>query len=192
MSNVVGDVLTLAQLEGGNFALTCDDIELCGIAKETIATFQSSDAGRSDDIHFEATVDALSIRADARAVEQMIQKLLSNAAKFSDRGTPINLSIGADPDGSARLSIRDKGIGMTAEEAEAAVKPFRQVDERLERKYEGSGLGLSIVNKLIECHGGYLDIVSAPREGTEVSLYFPTLVAKPRRRSSRAAEQIAA
>jgi len=72
----------------------------------------------------------------------------------------------------ARLSVKDRGIGMTEVEAEAAIRPFRQVDERISRKYEGSGLGLSIVNKLIERHHGHLKIISTPGEGTDVSLYF--------------------
>jgi signal transduction histidine kinase len=82
-------------------------------------------------------------------------------------------------DGSARLSVSDKGIGMTEAESEAAIRPFRQVDQRVARKYEGSGLGLSIVNKLIEKHHGHLRIVSAPGEGTEVSLYFPAVTERP-------------
>ena len=111
----------------------------------------------------------------------MISKLLSNAVKFSETGTPIRLVLSSAEDGTARLSVKDRGIGMTEAEAEAAVRPFRQVDERMERKYEGSGLGLSIVNKLIESHHGHLAIVSTPGEGTEVSLFFPHLAEAPNR-----------
>ena len=105
----------------------------------------------------------------------MIAKLLSNAAKFSESGTPIQLTLDHEADGTVRLSVEDRGIGMTEAEAEAALRPFRQVDERMERKYEGSGVlsALSIVSKLIESHHGRLAIVSAPGEGTKVSLFFP-------------------
>jgi signal transduction histidine kinase len=192
ISSVVGDVLTIAQLEAGTFSLNLHDIDLCSTAKDTVATFQRTHPNRSNDIRFETGVDVLPIRADSSAVEQMIAKLLSNAAKFSDVGTPIDVTVSLGSEGTARLGIRDIGIGMTEQEAEAAVKPFRQVDERLERKYEGSGLGLSIVTKLIESHGGRLEIVSAPRQGTEVSLHFPSAVAKPRRRPHGAAQKIAA
>jgi len=65
---------------------------------------------------------------------------------------------------------------LTAQQVEDAVKLFRQADERLERKYEGGGLGLCIVNKLIECHGGHLQIVSALGQGTEVTLRFKPAV----------------
>jgi signal transduction histidine kinase len=179
MSGVVGDVLTIAQLEAGRFEMIWDDVDLCEIAAEMMTRFRESNPCRGADIALEAMVDSLKLRADVRAVEQMIDNLLSNAAKFSDAGTPISLVVARDSNGGARLKVADKGIGMTAEQSAAAIRPFRQADERLARKYEGSGLGLSIVNKLIERHGGNLQIVSAPQQGTEVSLYFPTMQDRP-------------
>jgi signal transduction histidine kinase len=178
ISGVVGDVLTIAQLEAGRFVLDWDDGELRGLATDAVAKFCRADSARGSDVMLEANAGHIPIHADLRAVEQMIAKLLSNAAKFSKGGTPIALKVALQADGGARVSVADKGIGMTAAEAEAAVKPFRQIDERLERRYEGTGLGLSIVNKLMEIHGGRLEIVSAPGEGTEVSLYFPAAAGK--------------
>lgn len=181
MSDVVGDVLTIAQLEAGKFELAWDDVDLCATARETIDKFRRDQLERGADFVFDSPVARLTVRADIRSVEQMIMKLLSNAAKFSDAGTPIIVGLGIEKDGSARVTVKDKGIGMTEAEAEAAVHPFRQVDERVERKYQGSGLGLSIVSKLIESHRGRLEIVSRPGEGTEVSLYFPKAAEKPTR-----------
>jgi signal transduction histidine kinase len=67
----------------------------------------------------------------------------------------------------------DTGIGMTAEQTRLAVRPFRQADGRLARDYNGLGLGLSIVSKLVERQGGRLTIASTPRQGTHVSVDFP-------------------
>jgi signal transduction histidine kinase len=175
MSGVVGDVLTIAQLEAGTFELEWDEIDLCAMTREAVAKFQRAHPERSADITFAAEVDQVAARADIRATEQMIGKLLSNAAKFSETGTPIRLGVAIEQGGASRLFVKDQGIGMTDAEAEAAIRPFHQVDERIERKYEGSGLGLSIVSKLIESHHGRLTIASTPGEGTEVSLYFPSL-----------------
>jgi signal transduction histidine kinase len=181
MSTVVGDVLMIAQLEAGTFELDLDDVDLCAMTREIVDKFHRVDPERGADIAFEAATDYAEVRADVRSVEQMVTKLLSNAVKFSETGTPIQLGVAVEKDGSVRLSVKDRGIGMTEAEAEAALRPFRQVDERMERKYEGSGLGLSIVNKLIENHHGRLTIVSAPGEGTEVSLYFPRAAETPKR-----------
>jgi signal transduction histidine kinase len=183
MSMVIDDILMVAQLEAGTFTLNWDEIDLCNAVSETLDAYVGLQPARADDVGFETMVEALPIRADRHALQQMIVKLLSNASKFSDKGTPIDLSVGVTADGMARLSVHDKGIGMTAEEVENAVKPFRQIDQRLERKYQGSGLGLSIVHQLVERHGGHLEIVSVPHEGTVASLYFPTASAKRRRRT---------
>lgn len=180
MSNVVGDVLTIAQLEAGTFELDWDDVELCDLAREAVDKYRRANAERQADYRFEASVDHIPVRADIRSVEQMIAKLLSNATKFSETGTPVSVAVGVAADGAARLTVTDKGIGMTEVEADAAIRPFRQIDERMERKYEGSGLGLSIVNKLMESHNGRLTIVSKPGEGTEVSLYFPHASERPK------------
>ncbi len=181
MSSVVSDVLTIAQLEAGTFQLDWDDVDLCNLANETMEKFRRANIERSGDFVFDAAVNQLPVRADIRSVEQMIVKLLSNAEKFSQRGTVISLGVGIESDSSARLSVKDHGIGMTETEAEAAIRPFRQIDGRIERKYQGSGLGLSIVNMLIESHRGHLKIVSAPGEGTEVILYFRRAAEEPRR-----------
>lgn len=187
MSAVVGDVLTIAQLESGNFTLSLDELDLCQASAEVVARYRRGDQERAGDITFEPEAAGVSIRADACALDQMVCKLLSNATKFSRVGTPIRVVASRAPDGWARLDVRDSGIGMTTDQAEAAVRPFRQVDDRLERKYEGAGLGLSIVNQLIDGHGGRMAIASAPAEGTTVSLYFPLSL----RSRDRAAEQAA-
>jgi len=120
----------------------------------------------------------------------MLRKLLSNAAKFSAAGSPIRVTVGAATSGFCRLGVADHGIGMTAEEAQSAVRPFGQIGDGLARPYGGLGLGLSIVHKLIERHGGRLAIASAPLKGTQISLDFPTISlagrgAPPTNRKSR-------
>jgi signal transduction histidine kinase len=77
------------------------------------------------------------------------------------------------------VTVIDHGIGMTSEEAAAAVKPFHQIDNRLARRYEGSGLGLSIVKRMIECHGGRLVVHSDPGKGSQISLVFPSHLRRP-------------
>jgi signal transduction histidine kinase len=105
--------------------------------------------------------------------ETIVLNLLSNAVKFSAADTPVHVHCLRDSSGGVRLSVVDRGIGMTPEEAQLAVRPFRQIDTRLARKYDGAGLGLSIVKKLIERHGGELVIESEPEVGSCISLVFP-------------------
>jgi signal transduction histidine kinase len=164
----------MAELEAERFQLKLERIDLCEVAEATVAEFRQTDPGAGREIILEKSGAGLSIHADQRAVRQMVLKLLSNAAKFSAAGTAIRVTTTRVGDGSRRVSVTDMGIGMSAEEAELAVQPFRQIDGGLARKYEGIGLGLSIVSKLVERHGGRLTIASAPQKGTHVSLDFPT------------------
>ncbi len=184
MLGVVDDVLTIAQLEAGQFELVLERIDLVKAAERTVAKFRQTEAGSKHDITVALSGGSCPVSADRRAVNQMLQKLLSNAAKFSPGGTAIHVTVGADGDRAwTRLSVADRGIGMTSDMAELVVRPFRQADGRLARKYGGTGLGLSIVNALIERHGGRLTIDTAPRIGTCVSLNFLSVKegARPRR-----------
>jgi signal transduction histidine kinase len=172
MLGVVDDVLMIAQLEAGRFELVLESVDLAAIAESTIAEFRETEPGSMHEITVAVSGTPCPVNADSRAVKQMIQKLLSNAAKFSPRGTAIRVTIDAESDTCTRLQVADQGIGITAEMAELVIRPFRQADGRLARKYGGTGLGLSIVNALIERHGGRLTIDSAPSKGTCVSLDF--------------------
>jgi signal transduction histidine kinase len=172
MLGIVDDVLTIAQLEADRFELAFDRVELPEIVAATVAAFRDSDAGSKHDITVAVNGRPSPVRADRRAVAEMLEKLLSNAAKFSPEGTSISVTIGPE-DASTRLSVSDQGIGISPEIADLVVRPFHQADSRLAREYGGTGLGLGIVNALIVRHGGQLTIDTAPPKGTCVALDFP-------------------
>jgi signal transduction histidine kinase len=167
------DVQTMAELEAERFHLTLEKIDLCEAARAAVAEFRQSEPGAGREVITATDGNALLVEADERAVKQMLLKLLSNAAKFSAAGTVIDVTVTRACNGSVRVGVADNGIGMTTEEAQSAVMPFGQSDGGLARCYQGLGLGLSIVSKLIERHGGHLAIASAPQQGTRVSLDFP-------------------
>jgi signal transduction histidine kinase len=112
---------------------------------------------------------------------QMLVNLLSNAVKFTAEGGRVMLATALDAAGDCTVAIADTGIGMSADEIDRALKPFQQADTSLARKYDGAGLGLSIAAGLMALHGGGLNIDSAPRVGTTITLRFPAsrLVAPP-------------
>jgi signal transduction histidine kinase len=175
MLSVVNDVLMIAQLEADRFELVLETVDLAEPARATVAAFRRTEAGAAHDIAVAVRGAPRPVRADERAVTQILQKLLSNAAKFSASGTAIDVTIGPGSGACTRLSVVDRGIGITAEMAELALRPFRQADGWLARKYEGTRLGLSIVNALIERHGGRLTIDSVPGQGTCVSVDLPSV-----------------
>ena len=170
---VFRDVLLMAELEAGRLRLKLEKIDLCRAAGLAVAEFRQTGAGAGHEISFETNGDGCFIHADEGAVEQMVLKLLSNAAKFSATGSTIRIAVAWAGAGSVRLDVVDTGIGMTADEAELAVRPFGKADGGLARSYEGLGLGLSIVSRLVEHHGGRLSIASSPGKGSQISLIFP-------------------
>jgi signal transduction histidine kinase len=168
------DILTMAELEAGRFSLNLEQLDLREVADTSVAEFQRSDAAADHQIDLVSDGARSTVHADRQAVDKMLRNLLSNAAKFSAAGSVIQVTVGVSTPGFCRVSVADDGIGMTAEEAQSAVRPFGQVGNGLTRPYGGLGLGLSIVRKLIERHGGRLTIASAPLKGTQISLDFPT------------------
>jgi signal transduction histidine kinase len=173
MLGFVIDVLTIAQLQAGRFELRREHIDLVAAVETTLAKFRDSEAGGGHEFALAVSGSPRPVRADAWAVEQILLKLLSNAAKFSPAGTAIRVAVAAAGEGKTRLSVVDRGDGITRETAAMAVIPFRQVDGRVARKQGGTGLGLSIVSGLVGEHGGRLTIESEPGNGTCVSLDLP-------------------
>jgi signal transduction histidine kinase len=156
-------VAMLAELEADRFPLNLEEMDLCEAARAAVAEFRHTDAGADRVVVFEAAEKRLRVHADRRALAQTLRKLLSNAAKFSSAGTAIEVSIGSSRDSSLRVSVADTGTGMTPEDVALAVQPFGQIASGLARPYEGLGLGLTILSKLIGRHGGRLTIASAQR-----------------------------
>ncbi len=113
------------------------------------------------------------LRADKRAVKQVLLNFLSNAIKFTPPGGQVSIGAGVDAAGNFALSVTDNGIGMTPAEVEVALTPFGQVDSRLARQHVGTGLGLPVSRSLMRLHGGEVVVASALGIGTTIRLRFP-------------------
>ena len=110
---------------------------------------------------------------DETALKRVLINLLANAVKFSEPGGAVVVRSAFDAYGDLAIAVIDEGIGMAPEEIPIALTPFRQVNAGLQRKYEGTGLGLPIAKQLVEMHGGTLVIDSAPGAGTTVTILLP-------------------
>jgi signal transduction histidine kinase len=116
------------------------------------------------------------IQADDLAFRQVLLNLLSNAVKFTPTGGRIIVRIQPAPAGGALVEVADSGIGMSNEALQGALEPFGKLGVMTARRAgAGSGLGLSIVLRLMELHGGSFSIDSAPAKGTTVRLVFPPI-----------------
>ncbi|MDE3116287.1 MAG: PAS domain S-box protein, partial [Pseudomonadota bacterium] len=170
---LINDVLDLAKLEAGKLALQESDVSLHGVVQQCVALLR----GRAEAAHIALATDIPSalpaLRADARALKQVLLNLLSNAIKFTPEGGTVRVAAAVTARGNLRIAVSDTGIGMSAEDLKVALTPFGQVDSQIARKHEGTGLGLPITRSLVRLHGGELTIESAPGKGTTITAEFP-------------------
>jgi signal transduction histidine kinase len=169
---IINTVLELTRYERNNLVLDPLPHSLGGILRDVVEEFSPMAAAGNvtlalSDIPFEAIVFA-----DGTKLRQVFENVLSNAIKFTPPGGSVDIRAEQN-DVAWTIIIRDTGIGMTSDEILVALVPFGQVDNRLERRYEGIGLGLPLAKALLDLHGGKLDIESAPGQGTSVRLVFP-------------------
>ena len=114
----------------------------------------------------------LPIRGDERKLKQVMANLLSNAVKFTPAGGEIVVSSRVE-ERRIVVEVRDTGIGIAPEHVARALSPFGQVDSRLSRRYQGTGLGLALACALVDLHGGALSLDTATGRGTTVRVSLP-------------------
>jgi len=169
---VINSVLDLSKSEAGKMVLDIKTVDMRDVLKDcvTMVREQLADARLSFEV---AGLDqSLPLAADPAKLRQIFLNLLSNALKFTESDGFISLTVGRGPQGIS-ITVGDTGIGMSPEDLEVALQPFGQVDNRLERKYEGTGLGLPLTRALVELHGASMMIDSARGKGTRVTIIFP-------------------
>jgi signal transduction histidine kinase/HAMP domain-containing protein len=169
---VINSVLDLSKSEAGKMVLNINSVDMREVLGECIAMVreQCGDAGLK--LTMTGMEDDLSLTGDAAKLRQIFLNLLSNAIKFTQAGGEILISARGSVDIISVL-VSDTGIGMNEEDLEIAFQPFGQVDSRLERRYEGTGLGLPLTKALIDLHGGSILVDSARSAGTRITVRLP-------------------
>ena len=169
---LINDILDLSKAEAGKLDLHCEPVNLGEVMKECARLMQGRAADQ--DLRIRLVIAALPpMQIDRLRVKQILLNLLSNAIKFTLTGGVVSLEADRDADGGVQVRVRDTGIGIAPEKIALVFEPFRQVDCDLSRKFEGTGLGLTLVKSLIEIHDGTVRIESVLNKGTCVTVHFP-------------------
>lgn len=170
--DLISDILDMSKIEAGKYELDIEEFNLTDL----IGTATHMMEGRALDaeVRLGTQLDNqdLVIKADRRAVMQILLNLVSNAVKFTEAGGEINV-ICTERDGYISLKVQDTGIGIPASKLRSITRPFEQAASHFTRDHEGSGLGLSITKDLVELHGGSLHIESTVGVGTTVTVRLP-------------------
>jgi len=168
---VINDILDMSKIEAGQFTINRENIDLCGVIRETMRVVTLQAAKKNIEITTEIP-DSVSLYADRRAVKQILINLLINAVKFTGQGGQVTLRA-RKVRNSLALSIEDTGCGIPREALTKLGRPFEQVENQYSRSHNGSGLGLAISRSLAELHGGALRIRSTEGVGTIVCVRLP-------------------
>jgi two-component system, cell cycle sensor histidine kinase PleC len=170
---LINDVLDLSKIELGRLELHEEPVVLAKLVSDCERFVAERVRASSLELAIDLPSDLPMLRADELRLKQVVLNLLSNAVKFTPVGGRITLRAATTPESGIVLAVADTGIGMKAEEIPIALEPFRQIDSALNRRYEGTGLGLPLARTLVELHGGTLAISSAPGQGTTVTVTLP-------------------
>ncbi len=170
---LINDILDLARIEAGRVETKPEALQLPHLFETLERTFRPVAAHRGLGLSFALEPDCpVSLVTDPLRLEQILRNLLSNALKFTERGE-VSLRAGLRGEGQVALEVRDTGIGISPEQQELIFEAFRQADGSTQRKYGGSGLGLTISRELARRLGGEITVDSEPGKGSTFTLLLP-------------------
>lgn len=169
--SVINDVLDLSKSESNKLILDSKPVDMRYVLKDCVAMMREQCKAAGHTLIAPIPDHEILLTGDAAKLRQIFLNLLSNAIKFTEKGGTISLAIVEAADEIA-VSVRDTGIGMDPEDVDVAFQPFAQVDNRLERRYEGTGLGLPLTKALVDLHRGVIRIDSARGRGTCITITF--------------------
>ncbi|NBD10186.1 HAMP domain-containing sensor histidine kinase [Corallococcus silvisoli] len=172
LDRMVGDLLDATRIEAGKLELQPEVRDTRELARSVVELYQSSDSGHTLDLVVPDT--AVLVRADPARLEQVLTNLVSNALKYSPAGSRVEVSVKGDAR-SAVLTVADQGIGMSAEELKGLFVPFQRAGNARQRA-PGVGLGLSVSRRIIEAHGGYIDVESWPGRGSVFRVHLARVI----------------
>ena len=176
---LVDDLLDISRISRGKLQLRRERVPLAAVISSALETCEPLAAEHGQELIVSVTDEPLFVEVDRTRMAQAICNLISNAAKYSDRGSRIWLTVEHEDD-QAVVRVRDTGIGIPPHMLNRVFDMFTQVDQSLEKSRSGLGVGLTIVKRLIEMHGGSVEARSEGHgKGSEFIIRLPTVAPRP-------------
>ncbi|MFA7268388.1 MAG: response regulator [Sterolibacterium sp.] len=198
--SLINDILDLSKVEAGRMTLDLEDANVSTLLENSLSIVKEKATAHRITLKREVAENLANIRLDTRKTKQIVYNLLSNAVKFTPDGGRVTLRARRAsrseieqwaatqsnsmrrplPPGEANefaefleISVEDTGIGIGRSDAPRLFQPFSQIDSSLSRHYEGTGLGLAMVMKMAELHGGTVAVASEPGQGSCFTVWLP-------------------
>jgi PAS domain S-box-containing protein len=177
---LINDILDLSKVEAGRLELQRETVAITEVCQASLVFVKETAIKKGLRLGFQLNDQLAQMSADPRRLKQMLVNLLSNAVKFTPAGGQVNLEVDVDAEaGAVRFAVQDSGIGIAAADIARLFQPFTQLDSGLNRQYEGSGLGLSLVRRLAELHGGSVAVESTVGQGCRFTIALPYQPSEP-------------
>jgi PAS domain S-box-containing protein len=175
---LINDILDLAKVEAGKIDLDEGPVSIVDLCHASLRLVQEAARKKRLQATFKAQTGLPPMLVDERRLKQVLVNLLTNAVKFTPEGGKIGLEVTRVAAGPAvQIAVWDTGIGIAEEDLPRLFLPFVQLDSRLSRQHAGTGLGLALVRRMIELHGGEIRVESEPGRGSRFVVTLPERVA---------------
>jgi signal transduction histidine kinase/DNA-binding response OmpR family regulator/CHASE3 domain sensor protein len=180
--SLINDILDLSKVEAGKMTLELEPLPAAELVQAGLQVVREKAMAQRLRLTAEAADDLGEVWLDERKVKQILYNLLSNAVKFTPEGGEVHVAArrvgrAAVPDGRfaeyLELAVTDTGIGISTDDQARLFQPFTQIDSTLARRHEGTGLGLAMVKRLAELHGGTVTLQSVPGQGSTFTVRLP-------------------
>ena len=169
---LINDLLDISKLASGKMSLKKQEFYIAGLVTEVVKNVRNLIKNKELTISVDIEPDDFPVYADSQRITQIFYNLLSNAIKFTDSGGKINVKIFRRAD-KMEVIVQDTGIGLAEEDKNRIFCEFEQVESNYDKRFGGTGLGLPIVKKLVDLHGGQIFLKSKLGEGTEIIFTIP-------------------
>jgi signal transduction histidine kinase len=169
LDRMLSDLLDAASIEAGHLALRTEDHDVCALVANVVHAVKTTAPRHTFEL--ELPSEPIRIACDSLRIEQVVTNLLSNAVKYSPRGGPIAVRVelrGA----TVAIAVADRGIGLTRDQIRDAFLPFRRFGS-LRGQVPGAGIGLSVVRRIVDAHGGEIHVTSEPERGATFEVALP-------------------
>ncbi|MEH2364267.1 GAF domain-containing protein [Nostoc sp.] len=186
---LINDILDVATIEAGQIKLDCTSASVADLCQSSLAFIKQQAFQKQIKVEIKLQLNLPDLLVDQRRIRQVLINLLNNAVKFTSEGGRITLEVAqlspdmASTDSSEqhflRIAVNDTGIGISPENIKQLFQPFVQIDSALNRQYPGTGLGLALVKRIIELHGGRVGLTSQLDVGSCFTIELPCIPGSP-------------
>ena len=165
---LINDVLDVAKVEAGKMELFPESFSTRKAIEEVCFVITSLAAKKGIEVRLSLSPQVDTLTLDPQRFKQVLYNLLSNAVKFTDEGGEVEIITQPHEGAQVLIQVRDTGIGVKPEDIPRLFNEFQQLDSRIARRYEGSGLGLALTKKIVELMGGSIQVESEVGQGTSL------------------------